>query len=93
MLDSCKGTKPALLFRFSPAGDLIAVGASNEKKSYCLSAKGPDVGAAVEISGCTDLPLQKWRAVGNQLAVASGYCASYEKSALKLAECDAKSKA
>jgi len=92
VFDNCKGVGDDILMRFSPEGDLVSVG-SDGKKPLCLAAKGPDVGAGVDLLRCNDKPLQKWRLANGRLSIASGKCAVQTKNALNLGECDEKAKA
>jgi hypothetical protein len=89
---SCDSTKDDHLFRFSPKGDLVAVG-SGSKKHYCLASNGSTKGAAINTAVCNGKPEQKWRLNDNQLSLASGECVAVDKhKKLVLADCKAGTK-
>lgn len=88
----CKGVHDSQLFRFSPDGDLVAVG-SDAASPLCVTARGPKAGAAVEATACADSALQKWRFANGQLSTASGFCAMPHNGGLQLVGCDEKASA
>ncbi|MCH7953831.1 MAG: protein kinase, partial [Chloroflexi bacterium] len=88
----CKGVHDSQLFRFSPDGDLVAVG-SDAASPLCVTARGPKAGAAVEATACADSALQKWRFANGQLSTASGFCAMPPNGGLQLVGCDEKASA
>gem|GEM_PF-1999852 len=89
---ACKGTGDAILFRFSPKGDLVAVGAGRTRP-LCLAAASPDEGAGVSLAACNDHALQKWRFNEGRLAIVSGQCLAVQRNTLKLAACNDSAKA